>query len=520
MLNKINPTTTKSWKKLSKHYKEIQHIHLNDLFKQDSNRKDKYSVILEQLQFDYSKNRITNKTLSLLVGLAEEIGLKEAINSLFKGDKINATENRAVLHTALREFEDQGQVIDGESIFPKVADARQKIKAFSEEIISGKWKGYSGKAITDVVNIGIGGSDLGPKMVVEALDFYSNDLKVHFISNVDGDAVHQTLEKLNPETALFIVVSKTFTTIETLTNADTCKKWFLSEAPQNAIEKHFVAVSTNLQAVKNFGINTNNVFPMWDWIGGRFSMWNGVGLSIALAIGYENFEEFLKGANTADCHFREVAFEKNIPVIMALLSIWYTNFFNVSTEAILPYAESLNNLVAYLQQLFMESNGKSVDRNGEKISYKTGNIIFGSTGSNAQHSFMQHVHQGTHLIPVDFIGFKNSLYEDIVHHDILMANYKAQSQALQEGKSKEAVHLEMKFNKKTEKINGLLAYKVFEGNRVSNGFLFEKLTPYNLGLLIALYEHKVFVQGIIWNINSFDQFGVELGKELARKQTF
>jgi len=518
MLNKINPTTTTSWKKLLNHFREIEKVHLNDLFKQDSNRKENYSLSLEQLQFDFSRNRVTKETLSLLVGLVEELGLKEAIDSLFNGDKINTTENRAVLHTALREFENKGQIINDEAIYPKVEKARQLIKTFSEEIISGKWKGYTGKAITDVVNIGIGGSDLGPKMLVEALDFYSNHLKVHFISNVDGDAVIQTLNKLNPKTTLFIVVSKTFTTIETLTNATTCKKWFLKEAPKTAIEKHFVAVSTNTQAVKDFGINTDNVFPMWNWIGGRFSMWSSVGISISLAVGYDNFEQFLKGANTADVHFKETSFDSNIPVIMALLSIWYTNFFSVTAEAILPYAESLNHLVAYLQQLFMESNGKSIDRNAEKITYRTGNIIFGSTGSNAQHSFMQHIHQGTHLIPVDFIGFKNSLYGENKHHDILMANYKAQGQALQEGKSKEAVHLDMKFNGIADTINGLLPYKVFEGNRVSNSFLFDKLTPFNLGLLIALFEHKVFVQGIIWNINSFDQFGVELGKELARKK--
>lgn len=518
MLNKINPTTTESWKKLLTHFNEIENLHLNDLFKQDNDRKENFSIGLEKLNFDYSKNRITSETLSILIELVEELGLKGAINSLFDGEKINATEKRAVLHTALREFENKGQKIDNEEIFPRVENARQKIKAFSEEIISGNWKGYSGKPITDVVNIGIGGSDLGPKMVVEALEFYSNHLTTHFISNIDGDAVNQTLAKLNPETTLFIVVSKTFTTIETLTNATTCKKWFLQKAPKNGVEKHFVAVSTNKQAVKDFGINAKNVFPMWNWIGGRFSMWSSVGISIALAIGYENFEQFLKGANAADKHFKAASFDSNIPVIMALLSVWYTNFFAVTTEAILPYAESLNKLVAYLQQLFMESNGKSVDRNGEKVSYGTGNIIFGSTGTNAQHSFMQHVHQGTHLIPVDFIGFKNSLYGETEHHKILMANYKAQSEALQKGKTKEAVHLDMKFNGKMDKINGLLPFKVFEGNRVSNSFLFNKLTAFNLGLLIALYEHKVFVQGIIWNINSFDQFGVELGKEMAKKQ--
>ncbi len=519
MLKNINPTTTKSWNKLASHYSELVSVHLNDLFKQNPNRKKDFSIKLEELQFDFSKNRMTPKTLELLTDLTKELGLKDAIDSLFAGEKINSTERRAVLHTALREFEDKGQKVDGEAIYPKVAAARNKIKLFSEEIISGNWKGYTGKAITDVVNIGIGGSDLGPKMVVEALRFYSNHLKMHFVSNIDGDDLHYTLEKLNPETTLFIVVSKTFTTVETLTNASSCRTWFLQSAPEKAIEKHFVAVSTNTEAVRKFGIDTENIFPMWNWIGGRFSMWNSVGLGIALAIGYDNFEQFLKGANTADTHFKQEAFEVNIPVVMALISVWYTNFFGVTAEAILPYAESLNKLVAYLQQLFMESNGKSVDRNGKKIPYQTGNIIFGNTGTNAQHSFMQHVHQGKHLIPVDFIGFETSLYKDVKHHAILMANFKAQSQALQEGKSKEAVHLDMKFNGNSESINDLLEFKVFEGNRVSNTLVFDKLAPYNLGMLIALYEHKVFVQGIIWNINSFDQFGVELGKELARKQS-
>ncbi len=516
MFTNTNPTQTKTWKKLQKHFSKIKTVHLNQLFKENKNRKVEFSRNLEQLQFDFSKNRITDKTLQLLIELADEVGLKEAINSLFAGEKINTTENRAVLHTALRGFRDHGIKIERKAIFPEIKNARKKIKDFSEKIISGTWKGYTGKSITDIVNIGIGGSDLGPKMVVEALDFYSNHLRTHFISNIDGDAVQQTLAKLNPETTLFIVVSKTFSTIETLTNATTCKNWFLQKAPKTAVKNHFIAVSTNAKAVKDFGIDPTNIFPMWNWVGGRFSMWSSVGISIALALGYEHFESFLKGAHTADTHFKQTAFDKNIPVLMALISIWYTNFFGVKGEAILPYAESLNKLVAYLQQLFMESNGKSIDRNGEKVAYKTGNIIFGSTGSNAQHSFMQLIHQGTQLIPVDFIGFKASLYGNQKQHAILMANFKAQSQALQQGKSKEAVHLDMKFNGNTTKINSLLPYKVFEGNRVSNSLLFDKLTPFNLGLLIALYEHKVFTQGVIWNINSFDQFGVELGKEMAK----
>jgi len=513
----INPTTTTSWNKLTEHFEEIKSVHLNELFTRDKNRKEQYTYNLENLSFDFSKNRFTEETLQLLLALATEVNLEEAIENLFSGKKINSTENRAVLHTALREFSDHRISVDNKAVFPSVQKARLKVKDFTNKILTGTWKGYSGKTITDIVNIGIGGSDLGPQMVVEALDYYSKNLNIHFISNIDGDAVHQTLNKLDPETTLFIVVSKTFTTIETLTNATTCKEWLLNKAPNTAIEQHFVAVSTNEKAVLDFGIHHDAIFPMWNWVGGRFSMWSSVGLSIALAIGYENFEQFLRGANAADIHFKETAFHKNIPVTMALLSVWYTNFFNTTAEAILPYAESLHKLVAYLQQLFMESNGKSVDRNVNKVNYATGNIIFGSTGSNAQHSFMQHIHQGTHLIPVDFIGFKQSLYGDNKHHKILLANFKAQSQALLEGKSKEAVHLDMKFNGDANSINKLLSFKVFEGNRVSNEFMFDKLTPYNLGMLIALYEHKVFVQGVIWNINSFDQFGVELGKEMAKR---
>ncbi|HIP48340.1 MAG TPA: glucose-6-phosphate isomerase [Lutibacter sp.] len=512
----IDPTTTKSWEKLKTHFTEIESTHLNELFKKEATRKEDFTLVLEQLEFDFSKNRISKQTLEYLIDLTNETGLEKAIEDLFKGKKINNTENRAVLHTALRDFTDEKINIDGEYIFPMIESARKQIADFSEQIISKKWKGYTGKPITDIVNIGIGGSDLGPQMIVEALDYYKNRLNTHFISNIDGDAVYKTLSNLNPETTLFIVVSKTFTTIETLTNATTCKNWFLEKASLVAIEKHFVAVSSNEKAVVAFGINKKNIFPMWNWVGGRFSMWGSVGLSISLAIGYENFEAFLQGANTADKHFKNTKYSKNIPVIMALLSVWYTNFFNTKAEVVLPYADSLNKLVSYLQQLFMESNGKSVDRNGNSISYQTGSVIFGSSGTNAQHSFMQHIHQGTQMIPADFIGFTESLYGNTKHHAILMANFYAQSQALQQGKSKEAVHLNMKFKGDLKEINNLLPFKVFEGNRPSNSFLFDKLTPYNLGMLIALYEHKVFTQGIIWNINSFDQFGVELGKEMAK----
>lgn len=512
-----NPTSTTAWSSLQ-HQKSVISTHtLNDLFHSQPDRRAKFTLSLDGLTFDYSRNRIDEKTLATLFQLAEEVGLRQATEALFSGQKINMTEKRAVLHTALRSFTDENMVVDGENVFQLVDEARQKVKHFTESVINGTWKGYSDKPITDVVNIGIGGSDLGPQMVVEALDFYRNHLNVHFISNVDGDATHRILRKLNPETTLFVVVSKTFTTIETLTNAVTCKNWLLEKAPESAVERHFVAVSTNENAIKSFGINPENAFPMWDWVGGRFSMWSSVGISIALALGYDRFEEFLEGAHAADKHFRTADYHQNIPVIMALLSVWYTNFYEVKAEGILPYAESLNKLVAYLQQLFMESNGKSVDRNGLKTTYDTGNVIFGATGSNAQHSFMQHIHQGTQLVPMDFIGFEIPLYGDATHHKILLANLQAQSLALQEGKSAEAVHLSMKVAGQDAEINALLPFKIFEGNRVSNIFMFDKLTPYNLGMLIALYEHKVFVQGIIWNINSFDQFGVELGKELAKK---
>jgi len=512
-----NPTKTIAWQKLQEHQQEIAKVHLNDLFKNQKDRKDEFSINLENLQFDFSKNRVDKQTINHLVNLAKETDLETAIANLFFGKKINHTEERAVLHTALRSFSDTKIKVDGAPVFPVIQEARQKIEDFSEQVISGNWKGYTGKPITDIINIGIGGSDLGPQMIVEALDFYRNHLNIHFISNIDGDALHRTLKDLNPETSLFIIVSKTFTTIETLTNASTIKDWFLKEAPASAVEKHFVAVSSNLKKANEFGIHTDNIFPMWDWIGGRFSMWGSVGLSISLAIGYSHFESFLKGAEQADIHFKNNEFKQNIPVIMALLSLWYINFFETKAEAVIPYKESLNKLVSYLQQLFMESNGKSVDKDGNLIDYQTGSVIFGASGSNAQHSFMQHIHQSTQLVPVDFIGFKESLYGDDKHHQILMSNYYAQAEALQKGKNKEAVYLSMKFKDQTKDINRLLPYKVFEGNRVSNSFLFDKLTPFNLGMLIALYEHKVFVEGVIWNINSFDQFGVELGKEMASK---
>ena len=512
-----NPTKTNAWTKLKTKQEQLNKVTLNDLFKQEPNRDENYTLTLNQLSFNFANNRIDAETLDLLESFANEMDLSDAINRLFSGEIINTAEDRAVLHSALRDFKDHNINVKGEDVFQMVDEAREKVKGFTEQVISGQWKGYTGKPITDVVNIGIGGSDLGPQMAVEALQFYRNNLNIHFISNVDGDATHAVLKNLNPETTLFIVVSKSFTTIETLTNAQTCRQWLLKTASPTDVKHHFVAVSTNEKAVKAFGIEPDNIFPMWNWVGGRFSMWSSVGMSIALAIGYDQFESFLKGAHTVDEHFKTADFKKNIPVIMGLLSVWYVNFYQTKAQLILPYAEALNKLPAYLQQLFMESNGKSVDRQGNAVSYCTGPVIFGAAGTNAQHSFMQLIHQGTQLIPADFIGFEKSLYGDQLHHEILMANFNAQAQALKEGKTAEQVHLSMKISGQEDQIARLLPYKIFEGNRVSNKLVFNQLTPYTLGMLIALYEHKVFVEGVLWNINSFDQFGVELGKEMAKK---
>lgn len=515
-LSNINPTKTSSWQKLLSHFEEIQNIKIQDLFKNE-NRKQNFSLFLDDLEVDFSKNRITEETINLLADLAYEVGLKEAIESQFSGETINVTEGRAVLHTALRSNSETPILIDGKDIKPKIQSTQRKIRSFSNKVISGKWKGFTGKSITDVVNIGIGGSDLGPDMVVESLKFYKNHLNTHFVSNIDGDHVSEVVKNLNPETTLFVIVSKTFTTQETITNAETIKNWFLKSATIFDIPKHFVAVSTNLEAVDNFGIDKNNVFPMWNWVGGRFSLWSAVGLSISLAVGFNNYKELLDGAEEMDIHFRNKDFKNNIPVILALISIWYNNFYKSETEAVLPYSQYLSKLPAYLQQAIMESNGKGVDRNGDKIDYETGTIVWGSTGTNMQHAFMQLVHQGTKLIPSDFIGFRDSLYGNEDHHKKLMANYYAQMDALAYGKTKEEVHLELKFSGNEDKINQLLPFKVFEGNRPSNAILFDKLTPKSLGKLIAIYEHKIFTQGILWNIYSYDQFGVELGKELAKK---
>lgn len=515
-LKTINPTETASWKKLQKHFDELQHVTMQEMFKDDASRTDKFNIKWNDFLIDYSKNNINQETMTLLQELANEVGLKEAIADYFGGEIINKTENRAVLHTALRAKETEVINVNGVNVIPEIYEVKAKIKAFTNEVVSSVRKGYTGKAFTDVVNIGIGGSDLGPAMVVEALQFYKNDLNVHFVSNVDGDHVNEIIKKLNPETTLFVIVSKTFTTQETLTNSETIRKWFLKSATQDDVAKHFVAVSTNMQKVTEFGINPDNVFPMWDWVGGRFSLWSAVGLTISLAVGYDNYEQLLNGANEMDTHFKTTDFDKNAPVILALLSVWYNNFFGAESEALIPYTQYLQKLAPYLQQGTMESNGKSVGRDGKPVNYQTGTIIWGEPGTNSQHAFFQLIHQGTKLIPSDFIGFVKSLYGDEDHHDKLMSNFFAQTEALLHGKTAEQVQEE--FDKQgldAATASYLQPFKVFTGNKPTNTILIEKLTPKTLGSMIAMYEHKIFVQGIIWNIFSFDQWGVELGKQLA-----
>ena len=516
-LKNQNPTKTKAWSKLQKDYEELKNVEMKSIFLGDTVRKEKYTLLFNDFTLDFSKNRINDKTLQHLVELANDVDLKDGIDKMFSGNVINTTENRAVLHTALRANPKKAILVEGKNVMPEVEASLNKMESFSKKVISGALKGYTGKAITDVVNIGIGGSDLGPRMVVDALQYYKNHLKTHFVSNIDGDHVAEILKNLNPETTLFVIVSKTFTTQETLTNAETVKKWFLKSAKESDIKYNFVAVSTNLEKVVEFGIDKDNIFTMWDWVGGRYSLWSAVGLSISIALGFDNFKQFLTGAFEMDEHFKTEPFKKNIPVVLALLSIWYNNFFNTESEVVLPFSQYLSQLVPYLQQLSMESNGKSVDRDGDSIDYQTGNIVWGNTGTNSQHAFMQLVHQGTKLIPADFIGFSTSLYGNKEHHDKLMANFYAQAEALFLGKTKENVHLELKLSNKKDKIEQLLPFKVFQGNKPSNTLLFDQLTPKNLGCLIAMYEHKTFAQGYIWNIFSFDQFGVELGKELANK---
>jgi glucose-6-phosphate isomerase len=520
MLNKLNPTTTKSWQNLERHYEKTRNLHMKTLFAEDPHRFNKFSIRFNDILFDYSKNRITEETITLLIALAKASGLTTAIDNMFSGEKINETENRAVLHTALRNRNNTAIVVDGNDVMPAVNAVLKKMKAFATEIISGDWRGYTGKRITDIVNIGIGGSDLGPVMVTETLKPYAQKgLSVHFVSNIDGTHLTETLKRLNPETTLFMIASKTFTTQETMTNAYSARQWFLNSAADPAnVARHFVAISTNAPAVQKFGIDKNNMFVFWDWVGGRYSLWSAIGLSIACYIGYENFTKLLQGAFEMDQHFRTTPFESNIPVILALIGIWYNNFFGAQTEAILPYDQYMHRFPAYFQQGNMESNGKSIDRRGEKTDYQTGPIIWGEPGTNGQHAFYQLIHQGTKLIPADFLApaiSHNPLGE---HHQILLSNFFAQTEALLNGKTAEEVTAELKKDGKTDgEIQKLLPHKLFDGNRPTNSILFKKLTPNVLGSLIALYEHKIFVQGVIWNIFSFDQWGVELGKQLAQK---
>ena len=515
-MKNINPTKTEAWKKLEAHYNETKSQSLKSLFENDSERAAKFTTKWEDFYVDFSKNKITEETKSLLLELAKECGLKEAMDAYFGGEAINQTEGRPVLHTALRASKNAEIKVDGENVMTEVEEVKAKIKAFSSEVIQGIRKGYTDKAFTDVVNIGIGGSDLGPVMVTEALEFYKNHLNVHFVSNVDGDHVHETIKDLNPETTLFVIVSKSFTTQETLSNSTTIRNWFMKTAPEEAVSKHFIAVSSNVPKVKDFGIDEDNIFPMWDWVGGRFSLWSAVGLSISLAIGYPNFDALLSGAQKMDEHFKETEFENNIPVLAGLLSVWYNNFYKAESEAIIPYTQYLHRLPAYLQQAVMESNGKSTDRNGDKVDYQTGAIIWGEPGTNSQHAFFQLIHQGTKLIPADFIGFKVSLFDDKDHHNKLMANFFAQTEALLQGKTEEEVREELSSKGTSEEeIKELLPFKLFDGDKPTTSFLINKLTPESLGKLVAMYEHKIFVQGVIWNIFSYDQWGVELGKQLA-----
>lgn len=516
-LARKNPTTTKAWSKLEAHFSDIEHKHLRDLFFKNPERAQALSVAWEDFYVDFSKHRITEETLRFLIDLAKEVDLEGAISKYFKGDIINETEGRAVLHTALRADKSSEVFVDGENVIPGVYAVREQMKTFSEAVISGHHKGHTGKSITDIVNIGIGGSDLGPAMVVDALTYYKNHLNTHFVSNVDGDHYFETIKDLNPETTLFVIVSKTFTTQETLSNANSIRDWFLKTMPKDAVAKHFVAVSTNVEKVKAFGIDENNIFPMKDWVGGRFSLWSAVGLSISLGVGYDNFEKLLQGAQKMDTHFKTSKFEENIPVISALLSIWYNNFFKAESQAVIAYTQYLNQFATYLQQGIMESNGKSVDRDGNRVGYQTGTLIWGEPGTNSQHAFFQLIHQGTKLILADFIGFKSSLHGNKDHHDKLMSNYFAQTEALMNGKSKDEVVSELKDSNLTaSEIDRLIPFKIFEGNKPTTSILIDKLTPESLGKLIAMYEHKIFVEGVIWNIYSYDQFGVELGKQLAK----
>ena len=515
-LSRINPAQTKAWTALQDHFDQENTSDIKSLFESESNRAKDFSIQWNNFYVDYSKNALSKKTMDLLIDLSKEVGLSEAIAHYFNGTAINETESRAVLHTALRDKDATPINVDGENIIPQIREVKAQMKAFSNDIINGTKRGYTGKAFTDVVNIGIGGSDLGPAMVVEALKFYKNHLKVHFVSNVDGDHVQEVIRELNPETTMFVVVSKTFTTQETLSNATTIKNWFLETASQEDVAKHFAAVSTNTQKISDFGIVPAHVFTMWDWVGGRFSLWSAVGLSIALAVGYDHFEAMLDGAFEMDQHFKHSPFEENIPVVLSLISIWYANFHQAETQAVIPYTQYLSRFSAYLQQGIMESNGKCFDRSGNRVSYETETVIWGEPGTNSQHAFFQLMHQGTKLIPADFIGFKKSLHGDTDHHNKLMANFFAQTEALLSGKTRTQVDQEFAEKGTDPALAAKVApFRVFEGNKPTNTLLIDQLTPETLGSLIALYEHKIFVQGVIWNIFSYDQWGVELGKQLA-----
>ncbi|ELH0897253.1 glucose-6-phosphate isomerase [Vibrio fluvialis] len=520
MLKNINPTQTQAWKALTAHFESAQDMDLKTLFAEDSQRFAKYSTRFgNDILVDYSKNLVNEETMKHLFALAEETDVKSAIQAMFSGEAINQTEGRSVLHTALRNRSNTPVMVKGEDVMPAVNAVLEKMKSFSERIIGGEWKGFTGKAITDVVNIGIGGSDLGPYMVTEALTPYKNQLTMHFVSNVDGTHIAETLKKVNPETTLFLVASKTFTTQETMTNAHSARDWFLATAGDDAhVAKHFAALSTNAQAVAEFGIDTDNMFEFWDWVGGRYSLWSAIGLSIILSIGFDNFVELLTGAHEMDKHFVETPFESNIPMILALIGIWYNNFHGAESEAILPYDQYMHRFAAYFQQGNMESNGKFVDRDGNPVTYQTGPIIWGEPGTNGQHAFYQLIHQGTKLIPCDFIApaLTHNAVSD--HHQKLMSNFFAQTEALAFGKSAEVVKAEfIKAGKTEEEVAALIPFKVFEGNRPTNSILVKQITPRSLGNLIAMYEHKIFVQGVIWNIFTFDQWGVELGKQLANQ---
>ena len=520
MFHSINPVKTSAWTKLNQHFLGISEVQMKDLFFKDPERFNKFSLRFNETLVDFSKNRITEETIQLLLQLAEECNVKDAIEAMFSGEAINQTENRAVLHTALRQPKSTKLVLDGLDVIPEVHAALDKIKIFSNQVTQGEWLGHTGKPIKHIINIGIGGSDLGPVMVTEALKNYQvYDIQAHFISNIDGTQISETLKKVNTEEVLFMIASKSFTTIETMTNAHSARQWFLKNGgTEKDISKHFVAISTNEEAVKDFGIDPKNMFIFWDWVGGRYSLWSSIGLSIACTIGYDNFEQLLEGAHEMDNHFSTASFERNIPVLLAMVGIWYTNFFNSETEAVFPYDQYLHQFSAYLQQANMESNGKNRDRLGEKINYKTGPIIWGSTGVNGQHAFFQLLHQGTRLVPCDFIAPAQSQNELGNHHDILISNFFAQTEALMNGKTKEEVETELRKNGVSEdQIKLICPFKIFDGNRPSNSILVKKITPKNLGSLIAMYEHKIFVQGVIWDIFSFDQWGVELGKTLSVK---